>query len=120
MTATETKQPACSSCGSTHCLHVVLAGRPPGDDRPARVLLYCAHCRANPARRAPYNTSIPIALVRPATFLRLYRLALTESAPDEATRIVYGATVPRLARIAQRLLEEQRPSTEKNGSTPAQ
>ena len=97
---TNSKAVTCSGCGSTERLHLVVAGRNPGDDLPGRLLLYCCTCRAEPARTSPVSVSIPLSLVTLTIFVGLYRLNLTESDPAVAATIVFGESTTELTKAA--------------------
>lgn len=92
--------PTCSGCESTEGLHLVVAGREPGDVQPGRLLVYCPRCRQQPERTSPVSVSIPLSLVTTTVFLGLYRLGLTESDPEQAATIVLGASHPEITKAA--------------------
>lgn len=92
----------CSGCGAGGGLHLVVAGQPPGSSFPGRLLTYCPRCRSHPELTSPVSVSIPLELVTPELFLGLYRLKVTESDPEQATQIVFGAAPRQLVRAAKR------------------
>jgi len=86
---------SCSVCGGAEVLHVVTAGFTPGKHRAGRVLVYCGECRRRqwdhtPGPGAVYDVSIPIELMTPALFVRMYETGWTQSSWEIASEMVFG------------------------------
>jgi|JI10StandDraft_1071094.scaffolds.fasta_scaffold159803_2 hypothetical protein len=103
----------CSGCGGAEVLHVVTAGFIPGERQPGRLLVYCGDCRRRQWERPPtpgpgyaYDVSIPIELVTPQLFLRLYETGWTASSMETASRLVFG----RVPASVRRKMAERRAS----------
>lgn len=92
--------PTCSGCESTEGLHLVVAGRAPGDVQPGRLLVYCPRCRQQPERTSPVSVSIPLSLVTVTVFLGIFRLGLSESDPGQAVALVFGEARPEISKAA--------------------
>lgn len=99
-------QLSCSACSSTEDLHLVLAGVGPGSEAHGKVLLYCAQCRTHETKAAEFDTSIPIAVVTPELFVRLYEIGRTSSSPETASEIVFGQVVPEAVEAAQAAIKK--------------
>ena len=77
----------CSRCGSEERLNVVII--PSGGEGCGRVLVYCHGCRCS-GYGEKVDVSIPLSLMTPKLMAACYSHGLTESDPDNSTRIVFG------------------------------
>lgn len=78
-----------------------------------RALLYCGKCRqTDPPRIATYDCAIPVEVLTPALFRKLYEFGFTASDLAQACEIAFGYPRPRLVRrikhaLAKRLAEKE-------------